>query len=283
MGMVTRCPACNTQFRVASPQLQARHGMVRCGRCLTVFDGFKTLTTAPDTRAPEIAPAAPAAPVFQLEPVSATELAATAAAPASDPAAKSAGADDADDFGPAPEQLTIEDHLLLEKSRAARARGARLWGAGAVVMLLVLAAQAVYVYRGELVAHYPPLRPQLVRMCDLLQCAVHLPQRPRLIQVEASDLQATDPARQGLIQLTATVRNHAGYDLGFPALDLVLTNTREHALARRIFLPRDYLEPGRDVRTGIPANAEVTIRLDLDTGDVDPAGYRLDLLAAPAP
>ena len=38
----------------------------------------------------------------------------------------------------------------------------------------------------------------------------------------------------------------------------------EHTLARRVFLPRDYLEPGRDARAGIPANAEVTIRLDLD-------------------
>ena len=48
MAIVTRCPACNTVFRVAPPQLQARNGMVRCGRCMTVFDGFKTLSTAPE-------------------------------------------------------------------------------------------------------------------------------------------------------------------------------------------------------------------------------------------
>lgn len=282
MAMVTRCPACNTLFRVASPQLQAQQGMVRCGRCMTVFDGFQTLTTAPESPAPEAAATPPAAPVFRLEPVSATELAATAAAPAPDSVAKSASVDDAKDFGPAPEQLTIEDHLFLEENRAARARSARLWAAGSALLVLVLAAQAVFVYRGELAAHYPGLRPHLARLCDALQCAVLLPQRPRLIQVEASDLQANDPARPNLIQLTATVRNHAGYDVGFPALDLVLTNTREHALARRVFLPRDYLEPGRDASAGIPASAEITIRLDLDTGDLEPAGFRLDLLAAPA-
>ena len=150
-------------------------------------------------------------------------------------------------------------------------------------MLLVLGAQGVYVYRGELAAHLPWSRSYLARMCDLVKCGVFLPQRPRLIVIEASDLQANDPARPALIQLTATVRNHAGYDVGYPALDLVLTNSREHKLARRIFLPGDYLERGRDMRAGIPASAEVTIRLDLDTGDLNPAGFRLDLLAAPTP
>ena len=103
MAMVTRCPACNTTFRVAAPQLQAQQGMVRCGRCLTVFDGFTTLSTVEDPAAPDTAqpPAAaeqalPAAtvaaapqdtasePAFKLEPVSATELAAAASEPARD-------------------------------------------------------------------------------------------------------------------------------------------------------------------------------------------------------
>jgi predicted Zn finger-like uncharacterized protein len=293
MVMVTRCPECNTTFRVASPQLQAQHGMVRCGRCMTVFDGFKTLSTAEGLAVPE-APAqqpavvaepasAPAEPVFQLEPVSATELAAAATEPAPDAAMKGESVDETKDFGPAPEQLTIDDHLFLEETREARSRSAHWWAVGAALLLLVLAAQAVYVYRGELAAHLPWSRPYLAGMCDLLKCGVFLPQRPRLIVIEASDLQANDPARPAAIQLTATVRNHAGYDVGYPALDLVLTNTREHTLARRIFLPGHYLEPGRDVRAGIPASAEVTIRLDLDTGDLNPAGFRLDLLAAPTP
>jgi hypothetical protein len=116
-----------------------------------------------------------------------------------------------------------------------------------------------------------------------MRCKVTPPQRPRQIAIEASDLQVNDPARPGIIQLTATLRNHSGYDLGYPALDLVLTNTREHTLARRIFLPGEYLERGRDAEAGIPANAEITVRLDLDTGDLNPAGFRLDLLPAPAP
>src|SRR5215203_2424656 len=72
MSIVTRCPACATTFRVTPVQLQAQHGMVRCGRCGQVFDGFKTLATLPDppletpnqtlNRAPQtLVPAAPPA------------------------------------------------------------------------------------------------------------------------------------------------------------------------------------------------------------------------------
>ena len=45
MSIITKCPGCGTTFRVTPQQLQAQHGMVRCGRCANVFDGFKTLAT----------------------------------------------------------------------------------------------------------------------------------------------------------------------------------------------------------------------------------------------
>src|SRR5512134_2316829 len=54
--MVTRCPSCDTMFRVTPQHLQAYHGQVRCGRCMTVFDGFKGLATLPDQGAPEPKP-----------------------------------------------------------------------------------------------------------------------------------------------------------------------------------------------------------------------------------
>lgn len=36
--MLTRCPACQTMFRVSAEQLAARHGRVRCGHCLNAFN-----------------------------------------------------------------------------------------------------------------------------------------------------------------------------------------------------------------------------------------------------
>jgi len=156
------------------------------------------------------------------------------------------------------------------------------WAFGILLLLLALAVQGAYFYRSEIAASVPEARPYLKQMCELLHCTVALPQRPRQISIEASDMQATDPGNPGLIALTATLRNHATIEIGYPALDVVLTNTKDHTVARRIFLPGEYLDAGRNPRAGIPPNAEITVRLNLDTGDLGASGFRLDLLAAPA-
>ena len=41
--LITRCPNCSTQFRVTESQLAAAGGRVRCGACLTVFEGTEHL------------------------------------------------------------------------------------------------------------------------------------------------------------------------------------------------------------------------------------------------
>jgi hypothetical protein len=155
------------------------------------------------------------------------------------------------------------------------------WAFGILLLLIVLAAQAAYFYRSDIAANVSEARPYLARMCEYLRCTVSLPQRPRLISIEGSDMQESDPANPGLIALTATLRNQAAIGLGYPSLDVILTDTREHTVARRIFLPAEYLDPGKDARAGIPPSAEITIRLDLDTSGLGAAGFRLALLPAP--
>jgi predicted Zn finger-like uncharacterized protein len=300
MSMVTRCPTCATVFRVTPQQLQAHQGQVRCGRCMAVFDGFGTLATLPDQQPEEPARftgnegASPRVPTASSASPSLAEGPLAIGTPAS-----AALADGAGHPGAAVVDSTVAGSTAVQMAEFApplerpaanepeeqvhengRARGSRAWAAAAAVMLLVLAAQAAYAYRGELVANYPVLKPIFARLCSIAGCRVPLPQRPQLIVIEASDLQVEDQLRPGMIQLTATLRNHAGYEVGYPALDLVLTNTKQHALARRIFLPAEYLEQRDGEAAGLAAHAEVTIRLVLDTGDLGAAGFRLALLPA---
>ena len=94
-------------------------------------------------------------------------------------------------------------------------------------------------------------------------------------------MQEPDPANPGLIALTATLRNQATIGLGYPSLDVILTDNRELTVARRIFLPAEYLDSGKDVRSGIPPNAEITIRLDIEASGLGASGFRLALLPAP--
>lgn len=68
---LTRCPACNTTFRMTQEQLLARDGKVRCGACRQVFNAMEHLLeeTAPEELRP--APAAPAAPATSAPPAAA--------------------------------------------------------------------------------------------------------------------------------------------------------------------------------------------------------------------
>jgi predicted Zn finger-like uncharacterized protein len=43
MSLATRCPACNTVFRVLQDQLRVSEGWVRCGQCQEVFNALETL------------------------------------------------------------------------------------------------------------------------------------------------------------------------------------------------------------------------------------------------
>ena len=283
MSIVTQCPGCGTTFRVTPPQLQAQHGMVRCGRCAQVFDGFKTLATLPEAP-PQVVPQ-PAAIDTEPEITPVAQAPASVAENAAAPSAVYVESVNVEPVAtPSPQVAEFEPQPFppaAALATPARRRNAG-WAAGIALMLCGLAAQAAYFYRSDIAASLPEARPHLNKLCELMRCTVALPQRPRQISIEASDMQAPDPANPGQIALTATLRNHATTELGYPALDVVLTNTKEHTVARRIFVPAEYLAAGRDPRAGIAPNAEVTIRLDLDTGDLGAAGFRLDLTAAPA-
>jgi predicted Zn finger-like uncharacterized protein len=363
MSMITKCPACSTAFRVTPQHLQAQHGLVRCGRCATVFDGFKSLATQsdamphapaavtnsrvgaidlPQSASAVVAVPGPAGAAPGSEASAATPVSATPPKPADLPAAdisqdaftkttdlkavtpatipETGGVPPTENGAEPPPGSGVPDTvppqtissplpLLPEAAHLSPAvveappagaieetgvvapydiaplprRRSGFLAFGIIILLLALAAQGVYYYRGDIAANVPEARPYLDKICVHLRCSVALPQKPRMISIEASDLQAIDAANPGIIVLTATLRNQATTALGYPALDVVLTNAKDHTVARRIFKPAEYLAAGKDVHAGIAPSAEITIKLTIDSGDVGAAGFRLDLLAAPAP
>lgn len=317
--MVTTCPHCSTSFNVEAEVLLSRNGRVRCGRCKQIFDGLLNLTTLealrdsagsstiePETSATAVAtpvppvvvwpplPVAPevpippmpleiaaaASPVYQSEVSDASALPETRVRPAvSAPSVPSPAAPTG--FATARAEAEGEE-AYSEWDGPPGKRLHRGWACAAVLAALFLGGQVIYRHRGEIAAHVPAVKPLLVQVCAWAGCGVPPLQHPASLNIEASDLQVVDKAQPHLVQLTATLRNRAGYELGYPAFDLVLTDNREHALARRVILPADYLTGGIAAVPTIAANAEVTVRVDMDIGALPAAGFRLNLAAAPA-
>jgi predicted Zn finger-like uncharacterized protein len=65
MGLITRCPACGTLFKVVPDQLRISEGWVRCGHCAEIFDASAHLQTAAGASASDPMPDSAAMPLAQ--------------------------------------------------------------------------------------------------------------------------------------------------------------------------------------------------------------------------
>ena len=249
MRGTTVCPHCNTRFKITKAQVEAHHGMVRCGNCLLAFDTSPNFT--PDQLDLQLD-----LPVLD-KPVTPRES----------------------------KVATLQPMTLAEQVPFVKGDGDKYqhkgrawpWVIASLMLLLALIAQSAYFFRVDLAARLPRLKPVLVDYCRILKCTVPLPHHTDLISIELSDLEA-DPAHASQIVLNALLRNHAPYAQVFPDLELTLNDIQDKPLARRTFTPANYLPHTEIESTGILPNHEINIKLRLDTGDLKPAGYRLVLL-----
>jgi predicted Zn finger-like uncharacterized protein len=302
----TRCPSCSTIFRVTPEQLALRQGQVRCGHCRQVFDGHAHLislapTSRPQGEEPEADELLAGPPTVTLRSAQAlrpateegvesgTPTAAAVAGPAEPPVgAPRAGTSLRDVLprrpGTAPaaaaaqpdEEVDYDSRFAWDRPRQQRPVLRALWIAAIPILLVALAAQATYHFRDAVAAHWPATRPALNALCGALGCTVRPLRDIAALSIDASDLQA-DPAHRGLLILTATLRNRAGYAVAYPYLELTLTDATDRVVVRRALPPSDYASGAADLGRGIAANGEAIVRLFIDASATSQAGYRLYL------
>ena len=287
MSMYTRCPHCDTYFRVSREQLQASSGQVRCGRCERVFDAFATLTSQLPATAGERA-RLPAAPPSRPAPSPTRDAAPTPVPPpkpvpnfprensevSADRPAYSAAGETSSTSVPEPEILTLPDDLFGHDAGSGRRWP---WIAGSLILILTLIAQALFFLATDVAVRFPQFRPELTAACQWLHCAVAMPRMPDQLFIETSDLQVLNPTRPGEVLLTASIRNRATVTQELPLIELTLTDALNQTTARKVFYPADYMDKSQNLEAGIGANQEIPVKLYLDTGDVKPSGYRLYL------
>jgi predicted Zn finger-like uncharacterized protein len=276
----TRCPSCKTIYRVTSAQLAMRAGQVRCGHCHAVFDGVaQLLSLAPKPREePEFDEEALGPPTVTLRNEHALEP-----APRADERGEADGESAVDtafaETEPSDAEANYAARFAWQEKKTRRVVPGWLYAASVPVLLIALAAQALFHYHDAVAAWWPATKPALIRFCAAAGCEVRpLRDRDPLV-VEGSELQA-DPAHRGLLILTATIRNHAPYPLAYPHLELTLTDVQRQTqqdivVVRRVFTPQEYLSGTVDLASGIPGNGELNIKLFIDASATTQAGYQV--------
>jgi predicted Zn finger-like uncharacterized protein len=157
---------------------------------------------------------------------------------------------------------TRDEPDFLRRAASRPLRAARIaMTLGAVLMLPVLLAQLALLFRADLLARLPESRPLIEALCVPLDCKAQWPMRPEYLAMVSSELQAI-PGTKAL-EFDAVVRNRAQYPLALPAIELTLTDNFDRTLARKVFLPADYLAlaaPGARPEN-LGAEADLSLRL----------------------
>ena len=282
--MYTRCPQCQTVFRITAAQLKARDGQVRCGRCQNVFRGDQHLVDRPERKverpvgAPRKRssrkPAKPAAPdTSTIIPDLGTAATAAVAPTARDEHAL------AHRHIMRPSQAVPDDAtqpaVLLHPKRAGT--GALFWGISSLLLVILLLAQAVVFYGAQLVRAQPALKPAIELACRTLPC------RHRLVidmhRLDLVDSAVTPhPRYDRALHVRATLVNRAEYVQPYPLLEVTLLNSQGQVVARRAYKPSEYLPKPQRVDAGLLPQVAVAVKLDITGPGAEASGYEILLL-----
>lgn len=272
--MQTRCPRCQTLFRVTPEQLKARQGKVRCGHCQSVFDALSALEE-------EKASVVPGALVVSAQPETPPLPPEPEPAPPPDPLVESAPPEpvpEEDSAQPEPESSTedVPESFALEPLLPDEDEPPRRWPwvMGILAALLAIVLQAAILWRVELAVLSPELKPALLTLCDLAGCDLPLPQKIDLIDIESSDLHP-DPGAENRLQLVANLRNQAPFPQTWPHLELTLTDVSDRPLVRKVFSPAEYLPA--NAASGFPAKGGQPVTLRLEAVGIAAVGYRVGI------
>ena len=315
MSQITRCPACQTTFRVVPDQLKIAQGWVRCGQCGEVFDAsarpVPELADAPSPRVPDHAPAVQPTPeppagseaptpdgaliadetsadrpgTAESPPVAAAPAAAPfgetlpVAAPLEHPASDTPLPPPAEaDF--ASEVSFVRDAIREEFWTKPLVRA--VLGMLIVLLLAALALQWIVQRKDALAAIHPRLRPFLQALCDPLGCDIRPLRRIAALAFDSTSFVKTGP---DTYRLGFVLKNNDMAALEVPAVEVTLTDSREQALVRRVLTPAQFGANAATLGAHLELTGAVFLRVaggnshapapSQAAGPLSVAGYRL--------
>ena len=146
---------------------------------------------------------------------------------------------------------------------------------GSTILLIALAAQGLYIFRDQIAARFPQTRQALVNACSRIGCQVGLPAQIDAVSIESNELQALS-SDGSTLSLNVLLRNHSTVSQAWPNIELTLNDATEKPIARRVFMPSDYLA-ATDFRKGFAPNSEQPVKLVVELTRLKPSGYRVYL------
>ena len=293
MSLITRCPACETMFKVVPDQLRISEGWVRCGQCGEVFDASRHLLPDPNDEAAAAteaspppaapAPAAPSAPlVIPLAPYSESLWTEPVAPPQTTPPEEPVAPRREPPVASDPlSSEQMEHQELPDVSFMRDGKAKTVWQRPAVrvallllvlLLLAALAAQFLLRERDRIATMEPSTRPVLLALCSWARCSLGPLHQIEAIAIESSSFTLV---RGDNYKLAFSLKNNAPLNLAMPAIELSLTDGQDQALIRRVILPAEFGASSTPLAAGSDWSASLALSVKTATNTDRVAGYRL--------
>ena len=285
MSLKTRCPACDTVFKIVPDQLKVSKGWVRCGRCAEVFDAAAHAAT-PDVTSPWPQANQPIA-VAQSSPSSTIAVTAAKEATFTPKNIATKAIITPTTTTPTPPLEQIETNLSFiriaknkafwqQKNVTASLRAACVGLAG------LLFFQVIFSQRNYLVATNPALKPSFESFCRVLNCKIEAFKNIDAFKIDSSNFQkvtttAIDASRADVFALKITLKNSSNMPLAMPAIELTLTEVGDKPVLRRVLLAKDLGFSDATLGANDDWTGEVTLAVTSNPAMQTSSGYRIFL------
>ncbi|MBB3120539.1 hypothetical protein FHS03_003606 [Massilia violacea] len=165
------------------------------------------------------------------------------------------------------------DFIKRDRRRQRLGKAARVVMACALPLLLGgLLLQGLTTFRNSLAASVPELKPALLALCAKIGCKVDYPTQIDALSVEQGELQAMTDST---FSYATVLRNQSRTAQAWPHLELILNDSADQPLLRRVFTPREYLATPAEVEKGFSPRSEQTVKLYFELRQLKASGYHI--------
>ena len=279
--MYTDCPSCTRQFHIYSQQLSAAEGMVQCGFCGKQFNSLERLYDVPQSEG-----------IYGQKDVKDSKIAEEPKFFIPDVTSET-GLQADEEQSHRPQQTDVEvsesedslthnqlaiDMGLLETVRSRLGRmSSVMWSLGFIVMMAVLAAQAVWFNRDYLLSKYPQFLPYAMQLCEHLQC--NLIRKTSLSSIVLVNRDVRDhPRYKDALLVNATMENKSERIQPYPKVLLTLFDSQGTLIGYRQFSPKEYLDQSINMEEEMMPNKPLHLVFELTMSTEEAVSFEIQFI-----
>ncbi len=279
MSLKTRCPACDTVFKIVPDQLKISSGWVRCGRCAEVFDAASHAAASDATTHWPQSHREINFPFENTPNNIATQTTNTLAI--------GIITSEIDKNKKLNQAMTGEEKINLSFVKAAQSKA--FWQRSSVVhslrmtsvaLLGLLFFQVVFSQRHHLSATNPSLKTGFTSICQTLGCTIEAFKNIDAFKIDSSSFQkattpATDSAQTQSFAFKLAIKNGADLATAIPAVELTLTDANDKAVLRRVLFANDLGFNGDTLAANGDWSGAMTLAVTPSSSMPPVTGYRV--------